>query len=395
LQAFIPRNLSEHIREIAGFFPVVSLTGPRQAGKTTLLKELFTHYRYVSFEDPAQRALFEDDPYSFLARYDGEVIFDEAQRVPKLFSYLQTVVDNDRRPGRFIVSGSQNFLLSEKISQSLAGRVGIVRLFPLDFTELASIDQLGRSPAAMIYRGYYPQLYQTDLPPRFFYPNYLSTYLDRDVTHLVKKGSMQDFRRFVALCAAEVGQTISYSSLAKKLQLSVPTIKNWLHHLERSDLAFTLSPYFENFGKRLIKAPKLYFYDTGLVCYLLDIGSPEEVQRNRLYGALFENLVVAEMYKQRMHAGAYRPLYFFRDSHQNEVDLIERVGDQIVLTEIKSSATYQRKMAKTIEQLAAISPGERVKKRLVYGGDTSMQVGDLEVVSWRDLSERPRSSPRE
>ena len=386
MKAYIPRILTDHIAELRRYFPVISLTGPRQSGKTTLLKELFATYRYVSFEDIPLREAFRDDPLGFLATYDRKVIFDEAQRVPELFSYLQTRVDEDRSPGRFVLSGSQNFLLSERISQSLAGRVGVVRLLPFDFGELRAVSLLPATPAEAILRGFYPECYQTDLPARFYYPSYVSTYLERDVTPLVRGGHMGDFRRLMALCAASVGQTVNYSTLAKRLQLSVPTIKTWLHYLEESYLIFTVGPYYENFGKRLVKSPKVYFFDTGLAAYLLRLETPEQLQRSDLYGPLFENLIVANVRKARYHAGDQHPLYYYRDNHQLEVDLLEPLpGGALRLTEIKATTTYRSRLRTALDKVAALVPGE-VERRIVYGGEEGMVVDGVKLVGWREGS---------
>lgn len=384
MKAFIPRQVSQHIRELAEYFPVLSLTGPRQAGKTTLLRQLFAGYRYVSFEDVSFRDQFTSDPVGFLDLYDRNVIFDEAQRVPDLFSYLQTRVDEDRSPARFILSGSQNFLLLQNITQSLAGRVGIVRLFPFDFTELKAVDLLAETPAEAIYQGFYPEGYQTDLPPHFFYPNYVSSYLSRDVSHLVKESNMRDFRRLMQLCAALVGQTIEYSYFAKRLQISVPTVKKWLHHLEASYVVFTIGPYYDNFGKRLVKSPKLYFTDTGLACYLLQLTSQEAVKANPLYGALFENLVIANKYKTRYHNGNQHPFYFYRDNHQLEVDVLEKTGATLHLTEVKATATYHDRLTGNLRKVAkAAGPEVATELQVIYGGKENIEADGVRFVPWR------------
>ena len=383
MKAFIPRSLSAHLRELQTYFPVISLTGPRQSGKTTLLKELFPDYQYVSFEDIPNREAFADDPLSFLQLYDRKVIFDEAQRVPDLFSYLQTRVDEDREPGRYVLSGSQNFLLSERISQSLAGRVGVARLLPLDFAELSATDLLPATPPTAIARGFYPQLYQTDLPSSYFYPSYVSTYLERDVTPLVRQANMGDFRRLMALCAASVGQTLNYSTFAKRLQLSVPTVKTWMHYLEESYILFTLGPYFENFGKRLVKSPKLYFTDTGLAAYLGQLGVGAQVQASQQYGALFENLIVANLRQARFNTGNQHPLYYYRDNHQLEVDLLEPTAEGLVLTEIKATTTYRENLRTNLDKVASLV-NKPVRKRVIYGAAESWTVGEVEYLSWRE-----------
>lgn len=380
--AFIPRTLSGHLKEVRQYFPVLSLTGPRQAGKTTLLRHLFPDYAYVSFEDLNFRQQFTDDPISFLRQYDRKVIFHEAQRVSELFSYLQGRVDEDRFPARYILSGSQNFLLSKHVPQSLAGRVGISRLLPLDIAELSTVDLLPPTPAESILRGFYPELYQTDLPARFYYPNYVSSYLERDISGLIRESNMRDFRRFMSLCAASIGQTLEFSSFAKRLQVSVPTIKTWLHHLEESYILFTISPYFENFGKRLVKSPKLYFVDVGLASYLLQLTTAEMVERSSNYGPLFENLVIADRYKSRLHAGNQHPLYFYRDNHQLEVDLVEKVGDTLRLTDIKATATYHSRLTAGIQKVAALVRDEAPVLEVIYGGTERIEVGGVKFIPW-------------
>ena len=299
----IPRHLSGHLQELSLYFPVLSLTGPRQAGKTTLLKKLYPGYRYVSLEDPDQQLRATEDPRSFLKHYDHLVIFDEAQRVPALFSYLQTIVDEDRRPGRYILSGSQNFLLRKGITQSLAGRVGIARLFPLDFQEMAGAGRRPDDYETAIYKGFYPAQFDTGVPARLFYPSYVASYLERDVSGLITSANLQTFRRFLQLCAAFAGQLLNYSAIANATGVSVPTIQNWFSILEQSYLVFRLPPYFRNFGKRITKSPKLYFYDTGLLCYLLGMESAADVFRYFQFGALFENLIIADRVKWMQHDG--------------------------------------------------------------------------------------------
>lgn len=384
----IPRSLATHLQDLSQYFPILSLTGPRQAGKTTLLQHLFSDYRYVSFEDPEYRERFTDDPRGFLAQYDQKVIFDEAQRVPDLFSYLQGIVDQDRAPGRFVLSGSQNFLLIKGITQSLAGRVGLARLFPLDLSELRAADLLPPTPWQALHNGFYPVHYQIEMPPRFFYPNYLATYLERDVAEVIQAANQTTFRRFLQFCATLVGQTLNYAMLAQSIGLSVPTVKNWLSLLERSYVIFLLPPYFRNIGKRLVKSPKLYFYDTGLASYLLELASPNAVQTSRHNGALFENLIVADRMKQRQHSGQDTPLFFFRDSNGLEVDLVEVHVDQVHLTEIKSSATYHSRMLQALHKVRELFT-EGTTLELVYGGEEEFEVGEVLVKNWQNGGSTP------
>ena len=380
-QAYIPRRVVSHLNELRRYFPVISLTGPRQAGKTTLLVNEFSDYRYVSFEDPQSREAFEADPRGFLATYDGEVIFDEAQRVPELFSYLQRVVDQDRRPGRFVLSGSQNFLLLEGITQSLAGRVGMVRLLPLDFLELRDSELFTEDVAQTLYRGFYPELFQMNMPASFFYPNYVASYLERDISRLVQTSNMSDFRRFLAYCAAMVGQQVNYSAIANALRISGPTVKTWMHYLEQSFIIFRIGPYFNNFGKRLIKTEKLYFYDTGLACYLLRLSSAEALRTSTHYGALFENLIVANYSKTRLHRGEQHPFYFYRDSNGVEVDLLDERDGTTYLTEIKSGITQRNQWAKNLHAVAQLVEG-KVQKQVVYGGPEQLRIKDVLFQPW-------------
>jgi predicted AAA+ superfamily ATPase len=379
----IPRRLTEHLRELGKYFPVLSLTGPRQAGKTTLLQYLFADYRYISFEDPEYRARFQEDARGFLAQYEDKVIFDEAQRVPDLFSYLQGLVDADRRPARFILSGSQNFLLMQNITQSLAGRVGIARLFPLDISEIKAAGLLPSDYLEVLHGGFYPIRYQIDMPPRFFYPNYLATYLERDVAEVINDSNLTTFRRFLQFCATLTGQTINMALICKSIGISVPTVKNWLSLLERSYVLFLLPPYFNNFGKRLVKSPKLYFYDTGLAAYLLELNSPDELAKSSFKGALFENMMVADRVKHRHHLGQQPDFYFFRDSNGLEADLLEESSQRVRLSEIKATSTYQPKMFEKLNSIAALFSQPAVKE-VIYGGQDSFDVQDARVVSWKD-----------
>jgi uncharacterized protein len=316
-----------------------------------------------------------------LATYDGEVIFDEAQRVPELFSYLQKVVDEDRRPGRFVLSGSQNFLLHRGITQSLAGRVGVVRLLPMDLSELRANELLPEDAASALYRGFYPELFQTDMPSGFFYPNYVASYLERDISHLIQASNMGDFRRFLAYCAAMVGQAVNYTAIANALRISSPTVKTWMHYLEQSFIIFRIGPYFKNFGKRLVKTEKLYFYDTGLACYLLRLSSPEALRASDHYGALFENFIAANVSKSRWHRGEQRPFYFYRDSNGVEVDLLDERDGTTFLTEIKSGVTQRNQWAKNLHAVAQLIDGP-VQKQVIYGGREQLHIQDVLYQPW-------------
>lgn len=383
----IPRFLTEHLKEVAQYFPVVSLTGPRQAGKTTLLRFLFPEYEYVSLETPDVRAFAEQDPKSFLTRYAGKVILDEVQRVPDLFSYLQTVVDRDNQPGQFILSGSQNFLLHKRITQSLAGRVGILRLFPFTYQELAAAMIERQSMEETLYKGFYPRLFDRKIPPIIFYPNYIETYLQRDIQDLINPGNLSLFHRFLKLCAGHIGQLINYSQLANSLGVQVSTVKNWLSILEQSYTVFQLFPYHNNFNKRVIKSPKLYFYDTGLACNLLGMQKQEKLASYYQKGALFENLVIAELVKQTHSQGKRPHFYFWRDSNGNEINLIQESLQGLQVLEIKATRTLQQKHFKTISKFQSFLQGQNARFYLVHGSDESPYIRqeNIQVLSWRDL----------
>jgi len=377
----VHRSIVDHLQELSRYFPIVSLTGPRQAGKTTLLKHLFTGYRYVSLEDPDQRLRATEDPRDFLKQYDKKVIFDEVQRTPSLFSYLQTLVDEKKQPGNFILSGSQNFLLRESITQSLAGRVGIARLMPLDMAELKPGGLLTNDYEEAIFKGFYPAQFDSGIPAKLFYPSYVASYVERDVSGLVSASNLGTFQRFLQLCATFAGQLLNYSALAKSIGVSVPTIKSWISVLEQSYLIFRLPPYYRNLGKRVVKTPKLYFYDTGLLCYLLGMKSTDDVVNYYQRGALFENLIIADKVKRAHHKGEEPRFYFYRDSNQVEVDLVKEGPNALRLTEIKANRTYKPKLLAHLNKLANQSDRPAVKE-LIFGGEESFTAQGVAVNAW-------------
>lgn len=383
--SFIQRQIEAPIRELLTQFPVIALTGPRQSGKTTLLKSIFPDYQYLSLEDQNTRSFAQEDPVGFLKKYDGKVIFDEAQRVPELFSYLQTVVDNSGKMGEFILSGSQNFHLLARVTQSLAGRVGIFRLLPLDFTELKNAQLLPDDWKKLVVQGFYPAIYDRGMNPAVFYANYLQTYIDRDVSELSNVHDLRRFRNFITLCAARCGQLISLSNLANECGITQPTAKSWLSILESSYIVFQLPPYFENFDKRVVKTPKLYFYDTGLAAFLLGIRQVGELTDLSILGSLFENMIIGEFFKQNQHRYQLREFWFWRDANGYEIDLLTKNGLQFDLFEIKSSQTIMPKFFKNLDFLAAIL-GDSVKNRvLVYGGDENQDRTKYVVRGWNGI----------
>ena len=382
---YMPRQQHRLLTELKRSFPVISVTGPRQAGKTTLLQHHFPNYRYVSFEQPSVRAAFESDPEGFLRTYDDKVIFDEAQNVPALFSYLQGIVDADRRAGRFILSGSQNFLMRKNITQSLAGRVGIAELLPLDQAEMRSASILGDTPETAIFNGSYPEQSLKPIRQRLFYDSYLYSYVQRDVAGLVNPGNLLNFQRFMSIAAGYAGQLLNYSNMANALSISVSTVKNWLSILDQSYITFLLPPYFKSVTRRMVKSPKLYFYDTGLLCHLLSLRKAAELRDFYLYGSLFENYVVADAMKQGYHTGERPDYYFYRDSNGTEVDLIHQTPARTTLWEIKSNETYHPRLTRTLRRVAE-REFDGADQQLVYGGKETMTLEGVRQVPWNELS---------
>ncbi|MEZ4688385.1 MAG: ATP-binding protein [Bacteroidia bacterium] len=376
-----PRSLTKSIQEQASKFPVLALTGPRQSGKTTLLREIFPDYRYVTLEEQDVRSLAIDDPRAFLKEFNSKVIFDEAQRAPSLFSYIQTLVDEKDEMGRFILSGSQNFHLMEQISQSLAGRVAIFRLFPLDSGELPSfVDK--NNWQELILKGFYPAIYQRGLRPEVFYDSYLQTYIDRDVRSLTKVQDFGAFRKLLNLCAGRIGQVLNYASLASEVGVSQPTIKNWLKLLELSYIVFQFPPYYENFNKRATKSSKLYFYDTGLAAYLLGLRPGDNLLLTELRGHLFENLVIADILKKNNHLNLLRKYYFWRDQHGLEVDLLSPKALKFDIAEIKASSTIKSRLFEGMDKFDVISQNRVSGKTLIYGGEQNQDRTNYEVRNW-------------
>ncbi len=382
----ITRKIQDAWNEMLTSFCIVSLTGPRQSGKTTFLKESLPNYRYVSLENPEILEYAENDTKGFLAEYNDQVIFDEAQKVPKLFSYLQGIVDENNKNGQFVLSGSQNFLLSRNISQSLAGRVGILRLLPFQNNEIT--DQLNPDPWEQIFRGFYPELYKNpSLKPEIYYRNYIDTYVKRDVYELINIQNEAQFKLFLGILATHIGQELNLHSISKQTGISHTTAKNWLSILETSYLVFRLPPYFKNYNKRLIKSPKLYFYDTGLACQLLGLKNAKEVKNYRNKGSLFENLVVAEMIKQNYHTNQFNDFYFWKESHQTEIDVLipKSLGNTIY--EIKSSQTLSRDKFEGLLKFEQISTDPTLSKNLIHIAQEKPGVRyDCNTFNWRDLN---------
>jgi len=383
--AFISRQLAAIIKAQQSKFPVLAVTGPRQSGKTTLLRELFNDYRYVSLENPDTRSFANEDPVGFLNMYNEFVVFDEIQRVPSLFSYIQTKVDESRQMGRFILSGSQNFHLLSSITQTLAGRVALFKLLPLDFTELKSKNLLDDSYAEALIKGFYPAIFDRDIEPTVFYANYIQTYIEKDVTELLNIKDLRRFRTFLGLCATRAAQLLNVSALANECDISQPTAKAWLSILESSYILFLLQPYHQNFSKRLVKSSKLYFYDTGLLSHLLGIKTADHLQENRMKGNLFENMILAEYQKKNQHLYLHEDYYFWQDSSAHEVDLLVKNADGFDIYEIKATQTIKQDLFKEMDRFEEIAAPNKVRKTLIYGGAENEQRSRHLVLGWKNI----------
>lgn len=380
---YISRFSEAYFDETAKYYPIISISGPRQAGKTSFIKAIRPDYKYISFEDIDNRNLFQSDPRGFLMRYNDKVIFDEAQKVPSLFSYLQTNVDQDRRNQRFVLSGSQNYLIQRGIGQSLAGRVGLVKLFPFQLAELRNTKFWNDDHISMIHRGFYPGCIVNDIPPRMFYANYISTLLERDIAEYLSKGNLRNFRIFMKVCANYAGSQINLTDISNHLNVSIGTISNWISILETSYIVFFLQPYYRNFNKRLMKTPKIYFNDTGLLCFLLGIKSSDQLFVHKKWGHIFENFIIVEKFKKAYHRGDEIELYYLRDSNGVEIDLVEDKQDGLVFYEIKSSRTYNTNFIKNLYKFNDRSIN--IERKLIYGGDDTYKINDVEILSWREL----------
>ncbi len=381
----IKRELETKLKQLSGKYPIVTLTGPRQSGKSTLLKASFPHYRYASLEDPDERLFAQTDPRGFLRNYNNQTIIDEAQHAPELFSYIQTHVDNENKEGMYFLAGSHNFLLMQSIGQSLAGRTAVLKLLPLSNAELKQAGLLSSSVDGEIFKGAYPRLYDKDIAPSDFYPYYIQTYLDRDVRQLKNIGELSKFTRFIKLCAGRIGQLLNLSSLANDCGIAVSTAQSWISVLEASYIVYLLKPDHRNYSKRLIKSPKLYFYDTGLACSLLEIKNPEQLNTHYLRGGLFENWVINEFTKKGYNKGEDPGLTFWRDKTGNEVDLLKSTGDRQFAYEIKSGATRTPAFFKGLSLWAGLSGADVEQLAVIYGGEKSWNTSNGKIITWRDL----------
>ena len=379
----IPRAAATTVRKLAGYYPVVALTGPRQSGKTTLARAVFPAKPYVSLEDLDVREFAQSDPRRFLAQFADGAIIDEAQRCPALFSYLQTNVDENRGVGRFILTGSQHFGLLSGISQTLAGRVGLVHLLPFSSRELALAGKVS-DLETMLWRGQYPPVIDRGVPPGIWYADYMATYIERDVRQMVNVRDLGAFRTFVRMCAARTGQTLSLSALGADCGITHNTAKAWISILEASYIAFLLPAHYRNFGKRLVKAPKLYFYDSGLAAWLAGVHSPGELGRGAMRGPLFETWAVAEFVKYRANRLLSPALYFWRDSNGNEIDLVVDRGELLYPVEFKAGQTIAGDWFEPLRKFLGLAKGS--EGALLYGGAKRQQAREGVVVhGWAEV----------
>ena len=382
----INRTLSKRLKGLSLKFPVIALVGPRQSGKTTLVRHVFTDYNYISLEEPDNRLFAQQDPRGFLNSFTGKIIIDEAQRVPDLFSYIQTKADDNNINGQFILTGSQNFLLHEKIYQSLAGRVAILKLLPFTIFELKAEKIEYDRFEENIFNGFYPPLYKRKLKPEEWFPNYVHTYLEKDVRQIKNILDLGQFHLFLKMCAGRVGQQLNLSSLAADCGISHTTARSWISLLESSFIIFLQRPYYKNFNKRLTKMPKLYFYDIGLATFLLGIKSSLEIQLHYAKGALFENFVIAELMKHQTHLYNNPPeIYYYRDKRGHEVDCLIDYGAQVKAIEIKASQTISGSFFKELLFWNELSNSVPEDSYLVYGGSETQKRTKATVVSWKNL----------
>lgn len=385
----IDRDLATKLRALAKRSPSVTLTGPRQSGKSTLCRMVFPKHAHANLEAPDVRAFAASDPRGFLSQFDKGAIIDEIQRVPELTSYLQGLIDNDPRHGRWILTGSQSLTMMESVSQSLAGRIAVLHLMPLARSEMRRFKRYPKSLDEALFTGGYPRILDQRLKPSEWLASYVRTYVERDVHLISNIGDFATFQRFVQLCASRTAQLLNLSSLALDAGVSQPTAKAWLSILETTFVAFRLQPYFANIGKRLVKTPKLHFYDAGLVCWLLGIRDPEQLRLHPLRGPIFETWVVSEILKHRFNRGEHAGLYFYRDRHGLEADIVIEDGQKLAVVEAKATQTATTDLVNAGRQVAEVLAGAAQVKRIVaFGGDAGQKRTDTEILSWNELDQR-------
>jgi predicted AAA+ superfamily ATPase len=389
----IRRLIAKNLTRLASQYPVITITGPRQSGKTTLCKALFPKYGYANLEALDTRQLAITDPRGFLAKYTDGVILDEVQRAPELTSYIQELVDAKEESGKFILTGSQQFEILNTINQSLAGRSAILKLMPLAYEELYSQQEMAQSIEEILYTGFYPRIHSQHLNPTEALSFYLNTYVERDIRQLINIKDLLAFEKFMRICATQIGQLVNYSQIANDVGVAQNTIKSWLSILQASYIIFILPPHFSNFRKRMTKSAKLYFYDVGLASYLLGIENPGHVASHPLKGQLFENFIISEFLKNRYNNIKEKNLYFYRDHIGNEVDLILDYGNKLISVEIKSGKTVNNDYFKGLKFYQSLASKLNASSYVVYGGDTSYLTHEIPVYSYKNFHQLFKKLP--
>ena len=377
----IHRNIEPVLLKMAGQFKAVAITGPRQSGKTTLSRLVFPDKPYVSLEAPDERARAIQDPRQFLSRFPNGCILDEVQRAPEIFSYLQGILDASTKPGQFILTGSQQFGMMEQISQTLAGRIGLLKLLPFSLNELPRNDDLND----VLWKGAYPPIFDQNIDPIFWYDAYISTYVERDVRQILQVQDTNLFQRFLALCAGNIGQLFNASRIGSDCGLNHGTVTKWLSVLETSYVAFRLQPHHLNFRKRLVKSPKIYFYDVGLAIRLLGIETPQQLITHPMRGALFENWVIVELLKKRYNAGLRSNLSFWRSHTGHEIDLLLENGGRLTPLEIKSGQTFASDWLNGLHKWLALAEHTALTPTLIYGGEQTWSEGAVQILPWQSV----------
>ncbi len=375
--------MSDAIEEASRYFPVITLTGPRQSGKSTLLRHLFPSLPYISMEYPDTRLAAMSDPKGFLSSFPAGVIIDEVQHVPELLSYIQGIVDENPER-KFYLTGSSQFSLLKNVTQSLAGRTAVFELLPLSLTEIAGLRK-DDGIDTLLYSGFYPAVWSGRNIPRLLYPHYIKTYLERDVRDLLAIKDLNLFQRFIRLCAARIGSIFNASELSNELGVAVNTVNSWVSVLQASYIIYLLPPFFTNTRKRLTKSPKIYFTDCGVASYLLEIDSPESMNRDKMRGYLFENMIIMNFLKDRLNRGLEGGLYFYRDSNGNEVDLLVKSGSQYGCFEIKSSATFHPDFTKGLKYFYKYFPDYVKESAVIYSGQTMAGLDGIQVLGFSDI----------
>ena len=381
---YIHREIEKVIREASDYYSVISITGPRQSGKSTLLKHLFPTYKEYSMKEVHIREFALNDPVAFLHQTADGMFIDEVQKAPVLMEYIQGIVDHHPER-RFLLTGSSNFEMMHDLSESLAGRAGVFELMPMSLSETAE-QRAPQDLSMQLFNGLYPAVSAGKNTAKFFYPSYVKTYLEKDVRDLLNVQNQMQFLRFLKLCASRIGSLFNASELAAEVGVDSKTITRWLSVLQASYLVTLLPPYYENISKRLVKSPKLYFNDTGLACYLLDIESPRQLERDKMRGPLFENMVVMEIVKHRYNQGNDGGVYFYRDSNQNEVDILLKQEGEITALEVKSSMTYHPSFEKTLRQLPNWIKTPVTKRAIVYAGEFENSISDIKLLNYNNLN---------